>query len=152
VIVEPLTDDELAGRIDIEDRDDVALLVRSFYRYAAMDDLLGPIFFAAEMDWPFHLAKLTDFWTWQLFGERGYDGQPLRAHESVNERTPFRDEHYDRWLELFVATVDELFVGPTADAAKQRATRMARALRKLINGEYAAGNEALVPQWTTPPR
>lgn len=151
MIVEPLTDDQIAARTDIEDRNDVELLVRSFYRYAAMDELLGPIFFAAEMDWPFHLAKLTDFWTWQLFGERGYEGHPLRAHEPVNERTPFLDEHYERWLELFVATVDEHFVGPTADIAKQRANKMARALRRLLNGEYAAGHEALEPRWTTRP-
>lgn len=151
MIVTPLTEEEIGAREDIADRDDVDLLVRSFYRYAAMDELIGPMFFAADMDWPFHLAKLTDFWSWQLFGVRGYEGQPLRAHEPVHERTPFADEHYDRWLELFISTVDEYFVGPTAELAKQRATKMVRALRRLINGEHAPGSEPMTPQWTTAP-
>lgn len=151
MIVTPLTDEELAARHDIGDRADVELLVRSFYRYAAMDELLGPIFFAAEMDWPFHLAKLTDFWSWQLFGQRGYEGNPLRAHEPANERTPFAPEHYERWLELFCSTVDEYFVGATADLAKRRATKMARALRRLLGGEAGDGADPVAPQWTTAP-
>ena len=36
--------------------------------------------------------------------------------------------HFDRWLELFDETVDELFDGAAADRAKARATKMARAL------------------------
>jgi len=43
-----LFDDE---RHDIADRDDVELLVRNFYRAAAMDDLLGPVFESAQIDW-----------------------------------------------------------------------------------------------------
>ncbi len=89
MIVHPLTDDELAQRHDLVDRDDIDLLVRSFYRYAAMDELLGPIFAEAGVDWPSHIEALTDFWAWQLCGERGYDANPLRAHEPVHARTPF---------------------------------------------------------------
>ena len=57
-------------RADLRSRDDVARLVRSFYRDAAMDDRLGPIFSAARVDWPAHIDRLTDFWCWQLLGER----------------------------------------------------------------------------------
>ena len=76
-----------------------------------MDDVLGPVFAATEMNWNTHIETLVDFWSWQLFGERGYDGNPLRAHEPVHARTPFTAEHYDRWLELFEDTVDNLFAG-----------------------------------------
>ena len=48
----PLTDDDLRQpRRSDRRRADVELLVRSFYRYAAMDELLGPIFSAAHVDW-----------------------------------------------------------------------------------------------------
>jgi hemoglobin len=87
VIVHPLTDDDLANRGDITTRIDVELLVRSFYRYAAMDELLGPIFRQADVNWDDHIATLTDFWSWQLLGEPGYTGHPLRAHEPVHART-----------------------------------------------------------------
>ena len=145
MILVPLTAAELAARTDIESRDDVELLVRSFYRYAAMDELLGPIFMAADLDWPFHIAKLTDFWSWQLLGQRGYEGNPLRAHEPANERTPFRGEHFERWLDLFTSTVDEYFVGPTADLAKARADKMAGALQRLLAGAHGPGDVGVEP-------
>jgi hemoglobin len=119
----------------------VEVLVRAFYRDAATDDLLGPVFEAAGVDWAAHLDTLTRFWAWQLLGERGYEGNPLRAHEPIDERVPFTDAHFERWLTLFVTTVDEHFAGPTADAAKQRAAKMAHALRRLLRGREAGGGE-----------
>jgi hemoglobin len=130
-------------RHDIVDRDDVQWLVVEFYRAAAMDDLLGPIFEAAHVDWSVHIPKLVDFWSWQLFGEPRYEGNPLRAHEPSHARTPFRREHYERWLELFGETVDTAFEGATADFAKERAHRMARALRRLLAGQSAPGDESI---------
>jgi hypothetical protein len=46
-------------RRDIATRRDVATLVQRFYRSAAMDDLLGPVFTAAHVDWPTHLARVV---------------------------------------------------------------------------------------------
>ncbi|GMU79578.1 MAG: hypothetical protein AMXMBFR46_23680 [Acidimicrobiia bacterium] len=130
---------------DLASRADIEHLVRAFYRDAAMDDLLGPIFSAARVDWPHHIATLTDFWSWQLLGERGYAGNPLRAHEPVHARTPFETEHYERWLALFEETVDDHFAGPNADTAKERARRMARALQRLLDGTSAPGDAPLTP-------
>ena len=71
-------------RNDITTRHDVHDLVVRFYRAAAMDDLLGPVFAAAHVDWPGHIDPVTGFWMWQVFGVRGYEGSPLRAHEPVD--------------------------------------------------------------------
>jgi hemoglobin len=124
-------------RRDIASRDDLHRLVVDFYRDVAMDDLLGPIFASARVDWSVHIPKLVDFWAWQLLGEPGYERNPLRAHEPAHARTPFGDEHYRRWLELFELTVDGAFAGPTAEAAKGRARKMARALRRLLECQIA---------------
>ena len=121
--------------------DDVELLVRSFYRYAAMDELLGPIFAAAHVDWDAHIATLTDFWSWQLLGEPGYTGNPLRAHEPVHARTPFTDAHFERWLELFTSTVDEHFRGPTRTWPRPERRKMATALRRLLADRSGRGGE-----------
>ena len=145
MIVRPLTEADLAKRTDLADRTDIELLVRSFYRYAAMDELLGPIFSAAHVDWPSHIDTLTDFWAWQLLGERGYVGNPLRAHEPIHARTPFSDAHFERWLEMFAGTVDEHFRGPTAEMAKARAARMAHALRRLLAGQHADPSTPIEP-------
>lgn len=145
MIVHPLTDDDLASRSELRTRDDVELLVRSFYRYAAMDEILGPVFSAARVNWAVHVDTLIDFWSWQLLGERGYAGNPLRAHEPVHAHTPFTDAHYERWLGLFVSTVDENFVGSTAELAKGRATKMAAAMRRLLSGEHGSASAQVHP-------
>lgn len=137
---------------DIADRGDIEQFVRDFYRQAAMDDVLGPVFVAAHVDWNAHIATLTDFWAWQLFGERGYEGNPLRAHEPVHSRTPFTPVHYERWLALFDETIDGLFAGPLADLAKHRAHKMASALRRLLAGGADAGDVPVEPFLTRKPR
>lgn len=135
------------SRSDIVDADDVERLVRDFYRAAAMDDVLGPVFEAAHVNWNAHVATLIDFWSWQLLGEHEYDGNPLRAHEPVHQRTPLTPAHYERWLELFVDTIDELFVGPTAELAKGRGRKMAAAMERLLSGVSAEGATPIEPMW-----
>lgn len=137
--VHVLGEDEPPSR-DLTDRSDLEVLVRSFYRQAATDDLLGPVFEAAQVDWAGHIPKLIDFWAGQLFGERGYEGNPLQAHRPLQAQTPFRPEHYARWLALFEDTVDDWFAGPTADIAKVKARKMANALERLMGGVSAAGS------------
>lgn len=151
MVVRPLTDEDLASRRELATRSDVELLVRSFHRDAAMDELLGPIFSAAHVNWDAHIATLTDFWVSQVLGERGYVVHPLRAHEPVHARTPFGDAHYERWLDLFVSTVDEHFIGNNAESATRRATKMATALRRLMNGEHGAAREAIEPTLVVAP-
>lgn len=132
-------------RSDIADRDGIEVLVRTFYRDAAMDDLLGPVFAAAQVNWNAHVATLIDFWAWQLLGEPGYQGQPLRAHEPVHERTPLTRAHYDRWVALFCDTIDASFAGPRADAAKIRGRKMATAMERLLAGVSASGAAPIRP-------
>ena len=139
-----LLDDE---RTDIVDRNDIERLVRDFYRDAAMDDLLGPVFEAAHVNWNAHIATVIDFWSWQLLGEPGYEGQPLRAHEPVNARIPLADAHCARWIELLCDTVDASFAGPRAEIAKGRGRKMAAAMQRLLAGVSASGAIPIEPTW-----
>ncbi len=137
----------LDERHDIVDRDDIELLVRNFYRDAAMDDVLGPVFEAAQVNWNAHVATLIDFWAWQLLGQPGYEGHPLRAHEPVHARTPLDSAHYERWVALFCETVDASFDGPHAQAAKVRGRKMAAAMQRLLAGVSAPGDRPIEPTW-----
>ena len=132
---------------DISDRDDVERFVRDFYRQAAMDDVLGPVFAAEDVNWNAHIETLTEFWSWQLFGVRRYECNPLRAHEPIHERTPFTPEHYERWLELLEETVDSLFAGPIAELTKTRARKMAAAMHRLLDGTSDAGDAPTEVMW-----
>ena len=100
-----------------------------------MDDVLGPVFAAAEVDWAAHIPRVTEFWAWQLIGGRRYDGRPLRSHERVNELVPFTAAHYERWLELFTTTLQESWSGPVAEMAERRARRMARSMQRVLAGD-----------------
>jgi hemoglobin len=118
---------------DIQTVDDVADLVREFYRWVAMDDLLGPVFESAQVDWGRHIETLTRFWAGQLLGAPGYDGHPLRAHEGVHAVHPFQPAHFARWLDLFTMTVESRFAGPVADLAVHRGRKMAQALGRILD-------------------
>ncbi len=104
---------------DLLSPDDVAELVRCFYRDVAQDDLLGPLFNdIAGVDWPSHLSKVTAFWCRYLFGRSNYSGNPFQRHASVHDKSPFTPAHFHRWLDMFYETVDAGWVGPNADAIK----------------------------------
>jgi hemoglobin len=130
---------------DLDSRPQIEEMVRDFYRQVAMDDLLGPVFSEARVDWSVHIPKLVDFWEWQLLGAPATGRNPLRAHEPIHARRPFTPAMYDRWVAMFCSTVDEGFAGPVAEVAKARARRMARALERLLAGDHGPGSAPVEP-------
>ncbi|CAG2533448.1 MAG: group III truncated hemoglobin [Maribacter dokdonensis] len=112
----------------ITNRDDVSLLVHTFYDKIRQHELLGPIFngHISEEQWPAHLSKLTDFWESNLFGVRTFRGSPSKAHVNVDKNLnhTISQNHFAQWLQLWFETIDELFEGELADRAKEMARRM----------------------------
>lgn len=110
-------------------------MVRRFYQDVAQDDLLGPMFNdVAQVDWPEHLPKLTAFWCRALLGIEGYVGNPFRAHALVHERSPFTLAHFERWLDLFVETIEGGWAGPNAGRALDLAHNVARVHSQQLVG------------------
>jgi len=112
----------------ITNREDVRVLVHTFYDKIRQHDMLGPIFNAhiTEEQWPAHLSKLTDFWESNLFGVRTFRGSPSKAHVNVDKHLnhTISQNHFAQWLQLWFKTIDELFEGELADRAKEMARRM----------------------------
>lgn len=97
-------------------------LVDSFYKKVNADSLLSPVFnVQAGIDWESHLEKMYQFWGMQLIGTREYTGSPFPPHTKLHIGTA----HFDRWLTLFIETVDEHFIGEVAETAKQKARNIA---------------------------
>lgn len=117
-------------RTEIQNRADIALLVRSFYAKIRTDAVLGPIFNRNIHDWEEHFILLTDFWESQLFLKRTYQGNPVTVHQTVDtkEQHTITSEHFGLWLNLWYATIDELFEGDNAWTAKNRAQKMSTML------------------------
>lgn len=111
---------------DIETRDDITLLVHTFYDQVRKDELLGPIFNSIIKDWETHLNLLVDFWETNLFFVKKYKGNPLQKHVEVDtfHNNTINEMHFGAWINLWFKTIDDLFIGNTAQLAKNRARNM----------------------------
>jgi len=99
-------------------------LVRHFYGRARTDSLIGPIFERRVADWEAHIARMCDFWSSVALMSGRYHGQPMAAHLPLPIDTP----HFDRWLELFAQTVQEVCPPVAAAHFIDRAYRIADSL------------------------
>lgn len=107
---------------DLRNKEDIELLINSFYVKISEDELMGPIFNEiAHVDWAHHLPKMYDFWNMAIFGVEGYTGHPMKPHLALNSFHRINTSHFKKWLSLFFETVDEHFMGEKAEEIKQRA-------------------------------
>ncbi|RYG42942.1 MAG: group III truncated hemoglobin [Chitinophagaceae bacterium] len=114
---------------DIENRDDIVLLVNTFYQRVREDELIGPVFEQRiQGNWEPHLATMHDFWYTLLFGKEAYRGNPFAKHIGL----PVDSAHFERWLSLFHATLDELFDGARKDMAKKKADSIAQVFQSKL--------------------
>jgi hemoglobin len=113
---------------DIENRGDCERLVRAFYGRALEDPVIGWIFVdVAKLDVEEHVPVIASFWETILLGARSYGGGAFAPHAVLHAKVGLRAGHFERWLALWRATVDELFAGERAELAKAHAQRVARA-------------------------
>lgn len=119
---------------DIETRADVEQLIQSFYEKALIDEQIGFIFTdIAKIDLESHLPHLFDFWENILLKPNGYKRNVLKVHLDLNEKSQLSSAHFERWLDLFSATVDELFEGITANNAKNKALSIATVMQTKLH-------------------
>jgi hemoglobin len=121
---------------DIETREDCEQLVRAFYTRALTDPLIGWIFVdVARLDVEAHVPTIASFWETILLGAQSYGGGAFAPHVAIHNRSGgLKAAHFQRWLVLWRASVDELFAGPTAELAKAHAERVARAFHGRLQG------------------
>ena len=110
----------------LTDKTAIKLLVDSFYKKAVSDPKIGHFFTeVVQLDFEKHMPTMYDFWETTLFHQASYKGNPMQVHKALNNKSSMQKAHFDQWLKLWVETVDELFEGPNAEVAKQRATSIA---------------------------
>jgi hemoglobin len=129
---------------DIRDAADIDRLVAAFYRPLLADPIIG--FFFTEIspiELEHHLPTISAFWQQQLLGQPGYRGQTFAVHRRLHQLCALQPDHFHRWLFLFESTVDALFCGPLATAAKQRARRIAQSMQEALASRHPA-----TPDWS----
>lgn len=122
------------NRGDLLGRREIELLIDRFYEAVRRDPGLGPVFDdIAKVNWAEHLPRLCDFWETVLFRTGSYKGNPLAVHRHLVGRTPMDRSLFDRWLELFTGTVDDLFRGENASHIKRVAEDMANVIHGRLH-------------------
>ena len=112
-------------KVDISTRKDIELLVNTFYTSVLKDEIIGKFFTeVVVLNFEKHLPTMYDFWEMALLDKMIYRGNPMLKHISLDKLSPLSEEHFDRWIALFSATLDQLFQGPKAELAKQKAKSM----------------------------
>lgn len=108
---------------DIQYISDIELLVNTFYEKVRHDDYIGFIFNdVMQVNWEHHLPIMYDFWASVLFGNATYKGNPMLKHIAIDQKIRLTPAHFERWLSLFEATLNQLFEGPMKEEAYKRAS------------------------------
>ncbi|MEN9700687.1 MAG: hypothetical protein RLZZ301_1885 [Bacteroidota bacterium] len=111
----------------LESAADIHQLVSAFYGKVLQDPQLAPFF--KHLDFEAHLPKMEHFWRFALLNDTGYTTNVTEKHLHM----PLKKAHFDRWQALFIETIDELFEGELAQAAKQRAAVIAWTINSKMN-------------------
>jgi hemoglobin len=101
----------------------------SFYEKAIEDQVLAPFFIdeigddLASEDWSEHIELLADFWLAKILGQNTYYGSFVGAHVKMPR---LKRETFERWLELFSVTADEVYEAEIADLFKKKAEQFTK--------------------------
>jgi len=110
---------------DISTPEDIKIVVDAFYNDVKSDTVIGYFFTdVAKVDWEEHLPRMYKFWEFALLSSAVYKGNPMMKHIVLNAKEPLIKSHFERWIELWEATIDKYYEGEIANRAKERGQLM----------------------------
>ena len=127
---------------DIKDKSDIKKVIDAFYTRVREDELLSPIFqkrIPAD-DWQPHLDVMYNFWNTVIFAQEGYRGNPFSKHLNLG----IEKLHFDRWINLFHQTVDDMYAGPNAIEMKERAVKMRMLFESKLFDNQTGGMKSII--------
>ena len=117
----------------LENREDIELLVNSFYQVVRADPRIGYMFDHLKgKHWQAHLEKMYRFWESNIFDIESYQGNPMLAHIKLHNRQPMSEEMFSVWLAHWQNTVNSLFHGEKAEKALFRATTIKDLMQQRV--------------------
>lgn len=107
---------------DIESYDDIHALILAFYKQVRQDEMIAYIFNdVMKVDWDYHVPIICRFWESMLLGRASFKGNPMLTHIEINKKEKLTEAHFERWLNLWKQTIDNMYAGKVAENAKFRA-------------------------------
>jgi hemoglobin len=107
--------------------DGIRHLVDAFYAKVRVDPELAPFFERALGN--SHLATMYDFWSSVMLISGRYKGNPVEKHRRLNGIEP---RLFDRWLQLFGETCNEVLDDDVAPVFRAKAARIAESLKLAL--------------------
>ncbi|MEL7120878.1 MAG: group III truncated hemoglobin [Bacteroidota bacterium] len=119
---------------DLQNRDEIKVLVHSFYEKLLEDRMLKHFFLeVAQISLSEHLPIIVDFWESVLFKVGKYNRNTMQVHLDLHMEERINKAQIEQWLKLFNETVDEFYEGPNADKAKNSAKSIAIIIKMKID-------------------
>lgn len=119
---------------DIQSKKDIDLIVHNFYSKLRENKNLNQYFITfTPVEWSNHYNRMSNFWENILYHRGNYDGNPIDAHQKINEKNEIESTSYDTWIQLFCKSVDESFEGKNADKMKEVSKQIATIMLSKIN-------------------
>lgn len=116
---------------DIQNREDLYLIVKEFYKKLPQDKDLKHFFekFDDQEVLEEHLRILVDFWDNIVFYTGAYKNNAMLPHLKLHQKNPLEELHFTAWLKLFHQSVDKNFSGENAEMVKHRAESIAEVIK-----------------------
>ena len=115
-------------------RENIAFFVERFYEGMLADPQLAPIFVdVADINLDIHLPHIKDYWCKLLLGEQQYQRHTMNIHRTLHGKRSLQPADFERWLRLFINTVDAHFVGERAERAKRVAAAIATNMESSLS-------------------
>jgi hemoglobin len=122
---------------DIQNKQDIELLVDEFYKKVVADPIIGRFFTeVVHLSWDIHIPIMVSFWETILLGKMSYKGNPMIKHIELNKLMPMEPTHFERWISLWSATINENFMGSKATEAIARAKAIAGLIQNKISLQH----------------
>ena len=118
---------------DLDSRERVEAFVDAFYLRVLADPLLSPIFLdVAEIELDVHLPHIKDYWCKLLLGDASYQRHTMNIHRQLHAKRRLTASDFQRWLELFSLSVNELYEGKRAERAMRVASSIASNMQQNV--------------------
>jgi hemoglobin len=115
---------------DIETREELEIFLWAFYKKAFADELIGNFFTeVVPLDLDTHIPVIANFWESVAFNKPSYRRNVMEVHQHIHHLF----KHLDRWVKLFIETLDENFEGSRTELMKQRARSIATLMDIKLN-------------------
>ena len=123
----------MMNKPDLDSLEQIECFINLFYQRVLEDELLASIFLeVAKIDLQVHIPIICAYWEKLLLGGKRYKRHTMNIHRAVAAKTLLEPKHFQRWLMLFLETLEQNYQGEHAEKAKKIAHHIAQNMERAL--------------------